>query len=357
MNGNKEFLSSCVFAALLGAACTISMLHLRPALSTLETPAAKDLIQGKWPKQFENAFRESLPVSLASRNLWGRLEYALFHEGRKGVIVGAQGWLYTNEEFSCPAHYKQNLIENQAFIDSVKKTLAQKNTRLAIVLVPAKTRVLPEHMGENSLPSCRKNLYTDIRSSLVSNNIPVTDLLPVMLSSVARESLYLKTDTHWTPDGAKLAARTTAQLVQASFKDIELPENSFTSQAGGTKPFAGDLTGYLPGVGLPPDHFTSYISGTAVASTQIEQGLFGDAAPAVTLVGTSYSANTNWNFEGFLKEYLETDVLNMADQGLGPLVVMDKYLENDAWKNSPPRLVIWEMPERYLLMPHGVSAP
>ena len=47
----------------------------------------------------------------------------------------------------------------------------------------------------------------------------------------------------------------------------------------------------------------------------------------------------------------------MADQGLGPLVVMDKYLENDAWKNSPPRLVIWEMPERYLLMPHGVSAP
>ena len=77
----------------------------------------------------------------------------------------------------------------------------------------------------------------------------------------------------------------------------------------------------------------------------------------MTLVGTSYSANTNWNFEGFLKEYLETDVLNMADQGLGPLVVMDKYLENDAWKNSPPRLVIWEMPERYLLMPHGVSAP
>ena len=357
MNGNKEFLSSCAFAALLGIACTISMLHLRPALSSLETPAAKDLIQGKWPKQFEDALRESLPVSLLSRNIWGRAEYTLFHQGRKGVIVGDQGWLYTNEEFSCPAHYRQNLTDNLAFVDSVEKTLAQKNVRLTIVLVPAKSRILAEHLGETSLPPCRKNLYTDIRASLVSNNIPVTDLLPAMLSSASRESLYLKTDTHWSPDGARLAAQMTARLVESSFKDMELPENRFTSQAGGTKPLEGDLTGYLPGVDLSPDHFISYISGTALASTQVEQGLFGDATPAVTLVGTSYSANPNWNFEGFLKEYLETDVLNMADQGLGPFVVMDKYLQNDAWKNTPPRLVVWEIPERYLLMPHGVSAP
>jgi len=44
----------------------------------------------------------------------------------------------------------------------------------------------------------------------------------------------------------------------------------------------------------------------------------------------------------------------MADQGLGPLVVMDKYLQSDAWKNNPTCLVVWEMPERFLLMPHGI---
>ncbi|MCK4944841.1 MAG: hypothetical protein KAS59_01085 [Alphaproteobacteria bacterium] len=42
--------------------------------------------------------------------------------------------------------------------------------------------------------------------------------------------------------------------------------------------------------------------------------------------------------EKFLKEFLKTNVINMADQGLMSLVVMDKYLQSNAWKNNPPRL-------------------
>jgi alginate O-acetyltransferase complex protein AlgJ len=175
-----------------------------------------------------------------------------------------------------------------------------------------------------------------------------------MQASAARERLYLKTDTHWSPAGAQLAAQITSQLAQGLFRDIKLPLSHFSSQAGGMKTIVGDLTNYMPGVALPADQVVSYVSGISVASNNAAQGLFGDAAPAVTLVGTSYSANPNWNFDGFLKVGLKSDVLNMADQGLGPFVVMDKYLQSDAWKTTPPRLLIWEMPERYFLMPHGV---
>lgn len=357
MSGEKRSLSSCAFAAVLGLACAISFAHMKQALSGLETPTAQDIIQGRWPKQFEKVFRASLPVSTLSRNAWGRLEYALFHEGRKGVIVGTQGWLFTEEEFSCPAHYERNLADNLSYVNSVQRELADKNARLAVVLVPAKARVFPEHLGEITLPQCRKDLYTKLRTAFNKDGIPVTDLLPVMLAPPAHERTYLKTDTHWSPAGARLAAQEAAQLVRDSFKDIALPHSLFITQSGGKKSIAGDLTNYLPGVEFPPNRITSYISGTAVASAQAGQSLFSDAVPAVTLVGTSYSANPNWNFEGFLKEALNTDVLNMSDQGLGPFVVMDRYLQNDAWKNSPPQLVVWEIPERYLLMPHGVSNP
>jgi len=351
----KEYFSAIAFCALLMVALIMSLCHLKAVVSSLETPALVDLTRGKWAPQFESAFREAMPVNTPSRNFWGRAEYALFHQGRKGVVVGSNGWLFTDEEFSCPAQYKKNLAENLAYITNTQKTLAQKNVQLAVVLVPAKARVFPEYLGDAAVPSCRQKLYGDIRAFLTQNNIPATDLLPVMQASATRSTLYMKTDTHWSPLGAQLAAQQAANLVHISFKDLTLPVSTYSSQAGAVKTIDGDLTNYMPGVTVSSETIPTYASGVAVASTDTQANLLGDDAPPITLVGTSYSANPNWNFEGFLKEAFKSDILNMADQGLGPFVVMDKYLANDAWKTAPPKLVIWEMPERYFLMPHGVA--
>lgn len=78
------------------------------------------------------------------------------------------------------------------------------------------------------------------------------------------------------------------------------------------------------------------------------EALFADSDIPVGLVGTSYSANPNWNFVGALKEALRSDVVNYAEDGHGPILPMLKYLQTDAFKNTPPQVVIWEFPERYL---------
>ena len=80
-----------------------------------------------------------------------------------------------------------------------------------------------------------------------------------------------------------------------------------------------------------------------------QDALFGDAALPVTLVGTSYSANKLWHFEGHLKTAMQADILNMADEGQGPFATMRAWLDSGNFKSNKPRLVIWEMPERYLL--------
>jgi alginate O-acetyltransferase complex protein AlgJ len=67
-------------------------------------------------------------------------------------------------------------------------------------------------------------------------------------------------------------------------------------------------------------------------------------AVPVALIGTSYSANPNWNFVGALQQALRSDVVNYAEDGHGPILPMLSYLQSDAFKNSPPQVLIWEFP-------------
>lgn len=329
---NRAFFSCAFFAVFLGVAALAGFSGLGQALAGMETPVPADLLRGKWSPQFEKALAGALPVSETSRRLWGRAEYALFHEGRKGVVVGKDGWLFTDEEFSCPAGYAQNMEDNLAFIAATQKTLARAGAKLVVVPVPAKARVLAA-----PVPACRAGAYARIRGFLAEKNIPAPDLLPVL-----RPALYLKADTHWTPDGARLAAR----VVSAALRGVHLRRQKFSSVAGEMKTHEGDLARYVPGAGIAPDSFRSFTTDAPAG------GLLDDApAPQAVLVGTSYSADADWNFAGFLKEALQADVLNVAEAGQGPFAVMKSYLASETWKSAPPRLVVWEMPERYFLMP------
>lgn len=323
-------LSGAFFLGFLLIAATTGALCLRPTLAGTETPSATDILRGAWQPKFESSLREVLPVSAASRDAWGRAEFALFHEGRKGVIAGKDGWLFTDEEFSCPKSFTWNFRENLDFIAQTQKKMREAGAKLVIVLIPAKSRLFGV-----DVPGCRASLYDDIRARIAA---PVTDLLPVMRD---RTEFFFKSDTHWTPAGSRLAAEEAAKLAHVS------EGQEFKSVSSGSKAHAGDLLRYVPGVAFPSETFAAYTTESASGGD-----LLGDApVPRVALVGTSYSANKDWNFAGFLKESLRADVLNVASEGQGPFAVMRDYLASEEWKSAPPRLVVWEMPERYFLSP------
>jgi alginate O-acetyltransferase complex protein AlgJ len=93
------------------------------------------------------------------------------------------------------------------------------------------------------------------------------------------------------------------------------------------------------------------------AAAHTKEALFGDEKIPVALVGTSYSANPLWNFAGFLEEALQTDVINAAEEGQGPFETMKTYLASAAFRDNPPELVVWEIPERYLVVDAERKAP
>lgn len=295
-------------------------------------PLTAEVLNGKEQAAFEKQFNRELPGYEPIRNFWGRTEFALLHEGRSGVVLGNDGWLFSSEEFSCPRGTVQNISANIGFVHDVVTQLEQKQVRVILALVPAKARV----MGL-TLPSCRAGLYQQLLDAFKTHN--VANLLTALQASAA----FMKTDTHWSPTGAALAARQVAVLIGT------LSENqSFVTQTGETKPYSGDLLRYLPGVAMPET------LAMPITENRSATSLLDDSTPDITLVGTSYSANPRWNFEGALKTALQADILNMADEGLGPFAVMDKYLHSQSWQDTPPRVLIWEMPERYFVAPHGV---
>lgn len=325
----------------------VAVFVIHDAVKKTESPTFKSILFGTWPPTFEKSLNESLPVEAPSRNAWGALEYALFGQGRKGVLVGSGGWLFTDEEFSCLPHWEQNLQDNLEFVKSAQEIFKSRNIELVVVVIPAKVRLFPEFLGNNIIPACRNVVYDQTVNSIAEMGIRTQGLLTVMQAAPDKATLFLKTDTHWTPEGARMAA----VAISETMKEYQFPEKAFKTGMGEDKTHDGDLLRYLPGVPegkLKRDLLRGYTTDLEQAA-DASADLFGDDVPPVTLVGTSYSANPKWNFAGFLKEFLKADVLNMADEGMGPFTVMEKYLSSKALEESAPAVVIWEIPERYMM--------
>jgi alginate O-acetyltransferase complex protein AlgJ len=90
-------------------------------------------------------------------------------------------------------------------------------------------------------------------------------------------------------------------------------------------------------------------AGSASAPTASAQtdDLFGDAdLPNVVVIGTSFSRTSN--FVPFIEKELNAKVANLARSGGDFSGAMNAYLSSVAFKKTPPKLVIWEIPERVL---------
>lgn len=334
----------------LGAGLTLASPGVRAG------PPGKNVVTGEWAAAWEKQLDAGVPWRDPSVKLWGAANYRLFHEAREGAVVGTRGWLYTTEEFQTSAGDAREVAAKLEEISRVRGLLAKGGTRLVVALIPAKARLYPEYLERAHVPAVKADVYGRFRAGLERAGIPAPDLLAAMQAEKKRpgEALFLHTDTHWTPRGAAVVARALAPAVRDL--RLDLPPATYTVQTG--KPLArgGDLLRYVPvsgGSGPAPDTVRerSYTRTDGGGG-----GLLGDETLAVTLVGTSYSADAAdnvWKFSGALAQALGTEVLNVAQAGQGPMTPMREYLKSQEYRDAPPQVVIWEIPERFLRVPYG----
>lgn len=338
--------NAALFSALvivLGAIGLARMHDFRPSQHL-------DVWRGAFAHAFETRYDEAFPAKRIGVNLWAAIDYTLFKEGMPGVVVGKDGWLYTDEEFKLDNDSPVLVSRNLALIDWVKRKLARRHIALLVALIPAKTRVYPEHLDHKQPPGLRQVLYSRTLDTLRAERVATVDLLDPLRAGKRQQPTFLRTDTHWTPYGAQLAA----QAIAVSAGTARDSADSFRTQAGTAEVHRGDLFNFLPldpwfGWLLPPRD--TLAQPHTISSGDKGSLLGGDTSPEVALVGTSYSAEPQWNFVGALEQAMQTEVLNYAKDGQGPFAPMVAYMHSADFRNAPPKLVVWEIPERYLPLP------
>jgi len=310
-------------------------------------PFDMGVLKGTLTASFDHAYKTAMPHRDASIGLIGAARYVLAGEGRKGVIAGRDGWLFTAEE---ARPLVADLGPSLDQISQVRADLADAGAMLVLVPVPAKMDVAATHADAPELSANMAGLYANFIDGLQREGVDVVDTRAALIGMSDDQPAFFATDTHWTLEGAKAVAQTVAA---SGF--IPVGGTDMTVAPQPTKVITGDLVSYVttdslaPVIGLAKEHVAPYLA-NAAADADLGD-LFGPQSVDVVLIGTSYSANPDWSFTEALKLSLKSDVLNAAAQGQGPVQPMVDYLASDAFRDAPPKVVIWEFPLRYLTDP------
>lgn len=319
---------------------------------TLRSPPEADPWDGSWAAAVEEELLDGSALGSVATTTWAAIDLLVFGQGLPGVLVGRDGWLFTTEEFGPGAVEGRFTTPSPvAEIRSAAETLEDDGVDLLVVLVPAKARVHDEALGRYVLPDRADARYGILKAQLGEAGVRVVDGAAAMASAGGEGPLFLRTDTHWTPAGAQAVAARVADRVEDRHRGADwLGETPFTLESEGVTRVEGDLLAFVPlgplagELGPEADRIPQL---HAVQTGGEEGGILGDVRLPVTLVGTSYSADARWGFADALRAELGADVLVAATEGEGPFDPMRAYLAGEAYANTRPEVVIWEIPERY----------
>ncbi len=351
----SQLFAAYVFLAMLVTASVLSVMTLAYKRDGLAQDDAtfERIVTGKATLLFEEKYGEHLWGRTGVITPWNAVSYALFQTGDKKIILGNEDWIYFREEVAQQPDEAKETAHKLRQIAQVRDYLAQKNIALIVALLPSKARVYPEYLRGGKLPEYKQAVYKQVRAELLKEGILTPDLLRYFMQHRKDTLMFLKTDTHWSPQGATLVANELAAQVATHCTGVAWNIAPYKTYLKTPKPYDGDLLKFMPTgflrslIGPEGETITPEV-------THLEEGaapvgdLFGDQQIGITLVGTSFSFMQHLNFEGALKAAFSTDVLNLATEGQGPMKPMAEYLKNTDLSVNPPQLIIWEIPERFM---------
>ncbi len=319
----------------------------------LEFPSAwLDFKEGRMTTGLEKQLDQHLPARQDLIAIANTLRYLLIGAGGEQVRVGSDGWLFLTEELRFDSAADTNLTSRMSLLGNASRNLAQMGVKLVIALVPDKARVYAQQLPTGVYPDYNQARYQNALLGLKREGVTVSDILTAMKPSALNTEVYYRSDTHWNQRGAKCAAQAIAETLGQL--QLTLEETRFSSSDNGAMvERSGDLLRlmgleHVPNL-LRPHPDTEIPVLTQQTSADAVAGLFGDASVPVVLTGTSYSLRGN--FHGFLQQALSAKVLNAAKDGGGFLQSTTNYLTDQSFKTAPPKVIVWELPERFLTLP------
>ena len=325
---------------------------------------------------------------LVTRDLGGR------------VREGERDWLFLADEFTPHAKAGASAASRAEEVIALNKRLAARGIALLVAVVPDKSRIEADRIGALHRSPGFASRVTDWVGTLTAGGVRAVDLTPALaaVKGATGATAFLRTDTHWGEEGAAAAAKVVAQQVRAlgmtpspsvqtviatqtrvqrpgdlvrlagidglplalqptpeavqrttfEAKVVETATTAATSApSASTSPTTSPTTS--PSATPSASPLVSPSAASAPTQEQDDSDLFGDDnLPNIVLVGTSFS--TTSNFAPFLDFDLGTKVANFGKEGGDFAGSIKAYLNGPSFKQTPPKLIIWEIPERVLGM-------
>ena len=267
------------------------------------------------------------------------------------LFNGEGSWLFATElDLRQDFRFSEEALQGMA---RLKRIFDGYGTQVVIVYTPPRALMHPDKLRKASYNHAEAlRTYREALSQLRALGYVVPEYTRLIPDPTG--SFYQRRDHHWTTQGAQK----TAQLVGETIAQLPLyptlRKTAFVTELKGRYKKYGTLANVATrvcGMGMPNQYISSY-STVARDSSSDESALFGEggSSPEVALIGTSFSkGKVDYNFAGFMQEYLSVAIDNRAIRGGGYNGALEQMILDGMFASQPPRLLVWEIPGQFSL--------
>jgi hypothetical protein len=274
------------------------------------------------------------------------------------ISIGQDNYLFGNLNIfsSFGTGAQDRLDRNLNTVVQIKQALLKRKIQLAVVYVPFVGRIYPDRLPNDfKTPALLQSAFARSLKTWRDNDVFVPDLNEAFMRAKSPAGnefpLYLRQDNHWSTVGSLEAAKVVAASVNTTFKSVlaGLPEKSSSYQWLAPVLHEGNYYRSLPATerGKVVQERFKPLKFTSESKNVGGNGLLANDSPGVVLVGSSFSKLEEFSFAAALAHFLRRDVLNVAQSGKSFWTPLLDYLASDAFVNTPPKLLIWEIPEEH----------
>lgn len=315
---------------------------------------------GKYLRAYEGRMEKENSFVKKTRPVYQAFAWKVLKDPGEKAVYADSNFLYYRQDVDFlvkPAPWTLDSLDNpiEAVLD-FKAELAKRDVELLVVVVPGKPSIYPEFLNPTMYSLFEKEFSLGLRfvDTLQTLGVETVNLYPVLKKAKEKDRkgdfLYLNTDTHWTPRGARIAAEAIAKKVKQMNVAKTLPKLALTDSLV-TAVRTGDIATMADLEYAYPDQ-TVEAHQVKVASTGAP--LRSDFRKSqILILGDSYSRiyetdapmSAGW-ISQFASE-LQTPVASIISDGGASTLVREKLARRSGvLKNK--KLVIWEFVERDL---------
>jgi len=310
-------------------------------------------LTSRYWRPYETRLEEENKIVQMSRPLIQNLFWLVFDEPGEKAFLGEDGNLFYKDDVSyltMPSVIEEPVNEIVAF----QQDLQKRGIELLVVIVPGKPSIYPELLNSSWKNASEKPFSRSLTAldQLKSKGVHIVDLFSPFIEAKKEDGdhdyLYLETDTHWTPRGAKLAAQLIANKVRSMPIASSLPTKFYKEE-----PLLTERTGDVAVMTSLPVFPTQWVNAYQVKDSN--DILFKDdfRGSSILILGDSFSriyqsdAPLSAGWISHLAKELNTPLASVVSDGGASTLVREKLARRSGVLKGK-KLVIWEFVERDL---------